>query len=536
MKKIMTIAVLLGIAGAAAAPYIIGSQIESVTQEQTDISDQQLKQAVKTSPYLKDASFTLESYEKGYASSVAKSLLKIETIVPTDGGEPLVIEVPITSEISHGPYLGESGFGLAKVISRPDIEKMELSEAIKADTFTILDVIDFSGNLDESVTVKPVTFDDDSGTVIEIEGMQVNVATTLANRLDFDGTIEIKGLKATNKDKGEHVFQLQPFGIDVESTGDSETASGDYKLKVGKIDVVGGEDFTASIQSIGANGTYKTVQGISMALGEHEMTLANLEFNSPASLPAPVTIPELKFKSLAEEGESNTVNFAANYHATFDDSLAAVIPLPVSVKTADIDVKINSLPISALEAYMELVQKLSDPNQVEVATSGIEEQLPEILSTIINQAASLVASVKVDTEDGNLNGDLDVAFTSDKKLTKDDVMGLMMSGEDPSVFLSLLAGKGSLYLDKGVTDKAEMTPMVQMMGAPFVKLEGDAFTSELLIKDGEILVNGEVMPLFGATESEMSAEPPPISLDDLSEEEKAELKALMEGMAAEAAE
>ncbi len=127
MKKIMMIVVLLGIAGVAAAPFVIGTKLESVTREQVELTNQRLKDSLATNPYFKNANLTLKSYEKGYASSVAQGLLQLETIIPTESGKPLTFEIPFISNIQHGPYLGDSGLGLAKIISRPDIEALVMS-------------------------------------------------------------------------------------------------------------------------------------------------------------------------------------------------------------------------------------------------------------------------------------------------------------------------------------------------------------------------------------------------------------------------
>jgi uncharacterized protein YdgA (DUF945 family) len=527
MKKIITIAVLLGIAGVAASPFLIGTQIESVTQEQAKLSNQYLAQSVKNNPYLSKGSFTLESYEKTYTSATAKSLLKLETIIPQKNGEPLVLEIPLTSEITHGPYLGDSGFGLAKVISRPDITAMELPEFIKADTFMVEDIISFTGQVNETFTMAAIKHDDGQGT-FELGGIKADVETSLDNRLSFTGDIAVADIKVSTAQSDES-FHLKPFNITMQGKGDSAATSGDYQFEALDIKGEGGKGFTLAIQKLSANGTYKASENTDLSLGKQEMLLTNVEINDPEMLPDPVILPEFKIATLLEEGSPQTLNLQANYSAVLSPELMAVFQSPVNVKSVDLGIGMTSLPVAALQAYMELAQNLSAPQQPEAGMAAMQEKLPGLIRMVINSAMAGSVTLLAETDEGKLDADLKVNFIADETFSDDDAMALMMSaGEDPAALLALLAGKGSLHLDKSVTDKAGITPMVEMMAAEFVTLEGEAFKSELLIQDGEILVNGQALPLFAGAEID-GDEPQPLSADDLSDEQKAELKALLEG-------
>ncbi len=531
MKKIITGVVLLGIAGAAASPFLIGSQIESVTQEQAELTNQQLQQSLNSNPYLTDGSFTVESYEKSYTKSTAKSLLRLETILPGDDGEPLVLEIPVTSEITHGPYLGDSGFGLAKVISRPDIAAMDVPEFIKADTFTVEDIISFSGQMNETVTVAPITYEDGAGT-FELGGIKADIETSLDNRLSFKGEIAVAEIKTSmTGESSDGSFHLKPFNIALQGKGDSATTSGDYQFESGVISGESDKGMTLAIEKLSAKGTYKSAENINLSLGEQEMVLTNVEINDPATFPDPVVVPEFKVKTLIDEGDQETLNIKANYSATLSPGLMTAFQSPVNVKTVEIDFGMTSLPTAALQAYMELMQGMSSPEQSEAGMAAMQEKLPELIRMVVTSAMASSIKVKAETDEGKLDADVAVNFIGDEAFSDDDALALMMSaGQDPTALLAYLAGKGSLHLDKSVTDKAGMTPMVQMMASDFVVLEGEAFKSELLIKDGEILVNGQALPMFA--EPEMGGAP--LSEDDLSEADKAALKALMESMEAEA--
>lgn len=531
MKKIMTAAVGLAIAGAAASPFLIGAQIESVAQEQAGLTNQRLADLVKTNPYLNAGSFTLESYDKTYTSATAKSLLKLEIILPGENGEPLVIEVPVISEIAHGPYLGDSGFGLAKVISRPDIAAMDLPEVIKADTFTVEDIISFGGQVNETFTMTPIVYDEGQGT-FELGGIKADIETSLDNRLSFKGDIAVADIKAGGADDAGF-FHLKPFNIALQGKGDSATTSGDYQFESGAISGESDKGMTLAIEQLSAKGTYKAAENINLSLGEQEMVLTNVEINDPATFPDPVSLPEFKIKTLVEEGDQETLNIKGSYSATLSPGLMAAFQSPVNIKTVAIDLGMTSLPTAALQAYLELMKNISSPEQAEASMAAMQEKLPELIRMVVTSALASSIQVRAETDEGKLDADFNVNFIADQAFSTDDATALMMSaGQDPAALLPFLAGKGSLHLDKSITDKADMTPMVQMMAGDFVKLEGEAFTSELLIKDGEILVNGQALPMLA--EPEMGGEP--LSADDLSEADKAALKAFMDSVeAAEAA-
>ena len=72
-----------------------------------------------------------------------------------------------------------------------------------------------------------------------------------------------------------------------------------------------------------------------------------------------------------------------------------------------------------------------------------------------------------------------------------------MGAPDPSRLLAILVGRGDVSLAKGITDKAGVTPMIQMMAADFVTLDGETFKSDVKITDGKLLINGNPLPMMG---------------------------------------
>lgn len=499
MKKTIAIAVVLLLIVFAAAPWLIGTQVESTTKQEMAKAEQYIQRVVNTTPYLTGGSVQLESYDRHYLNASAKTRLRFDTIVPTESGELWVIDIPLNSEITHGPYLGEGKFGLARVVSRPDITQMELSDAIKPDTFTVEDVIAFSGELNETVTMLPVKHTAENGATLEFAGIKAQLLTTIRNRMNFSGDIAIDAISVADPASN---FKLKPFKFEMEGSGDSATLAGEYKISSGKIEGAADSGFEFSIAEMNTAATYAPAKNTSLTLSDQKMALQDVQFSNPAALVDKVMIPELSFAAAVQQGGDEKLNFSANYGAVLDASSLAALQLPVDVKTASLDMKLAEVPAGLVERYLGLVGELAAMGETEPSDEqalALQEKMIGMLQEAINKAVAASVGVKLTNDDGRLETELDLSFSPQDELTQEEVLMLIgLAEEDPAALLEIVSGKGYLHLDKSVTDKAQLTPMVQMMGMGLVELQGDAFKSELLIKEGQLLVNGQPIPLFAA--------------------------------------
>ncbi len=502
MKKTIGAVVLITLAVSAASPFIIGSNIESTARQQVELTQQNLQTAVESVPYITHASFELESYEKSYLQATAKNRLRLETIIPTEEGEPLVLDIPLISQITHGPYLGEGVLGLAKVLSRLDIDQMALPKSITADTLTVEDTIDFTGQVKEVITVLPIKHGDETGTVLEFMGMQAQLATSTSNRLTFSGDIAVETLKVENAAASEY-FYLHPFKIDLQSTGEQATSTGEYQLRTTEIKGEAQNGLGFSLASLATSGTYEGghAKNSALLMGRQEMTVSDIQINNPAALPDAIKVPALKIMSALEQDGEEDISFLARYSAVLDPDSMAALQLPVAVNTAQFDMKVRAVPLSLLEDYMAMVGKLANTATSESLAdedvAAMQEQGVGLLQKAINNAMQTSLQVKLGNDEGALDTKLTLGFSPEGELNQDEVTDLIArAGIDPAMLLDVLSGEGYLHLDKPVTDSAQLTEMVEMMGAGFVRLDGDIFKSELLIENGQLLINGE--PLFGA--------------------------------------
>ena len=494
MKKILIAIVLLVVGVVAASPFLIGSQIEKSARQQVDLANQQLVTAVKSSPQFQDASIKIESYEKGYMNSQAKALLSVAVNMPGEA-EPKVYDVPFNSEITHGPYLGDAGFGAAKIVSHPDLSGLELPDAITNDTFTVENLVSFSGDMDQKATVSPIKYDAE-GTVFDFAGATITSNANLENRSTFTGQMDVQQLVVSTEEEPNQ-FVLKPFKMDLKGKGDDKTMQGDYEIKSGAIEATIGTDGNVVMQSMQMAGTYAQAKGADLMIGDANGVFKDIVFTNKEISPDPIKLPELAITSKMSQPEGTDLDITVKYAATLDSSLMALMQSPVDVKTADLEVTFKALPIEAIKKYQDLMGDLASEKDEQKMAEKMQSELFAITQLLTKNASATHLELHAKSDAGDLNADIDAGFKPGLDLSEQELM-MLMGAADPQKLLSVLVGRGSIDMNKGITDKAGLTPMIQIMAADFVTLDGDTFKSDVQISDGQLLVNGTALPLFAA--------------------------------------
>ena len=492
MKKIIIALVVLVIGAAAASPFLIGSQIEKSARQQIDLANQQLVTAIKSNPTLKDASIEIKSYEKGYLNSKAQAVLNVSLNLP---GEPetKVYEVPLNTEITHGPYLGDAGFGAAKMISHPDLSSLDLPDAINNDTFIIENLVSFSGDMDQKATVAPIKYDAE-GTLFDFAGATITSNANLENRSTFTGLMDVQQLVVSSEDEPNQ-FVLKPFKMDIKGKGDDKLMQGNYEAKSGVIEATIGDDSSIVMQSMQMAGSYAQAKGADMMIGDAEGVFKDIVFTNQALSPEPIKLPELKVSSVMSQPDGTDLDITVKYAAVLDSSLMAIMQSPVDVKTADLEVTFKSLPVEAIQKYQNLVQELSSEQDSEKVAQKMQGELFSIMQMLSKNATATHLELHAKSDAGDLNADIDAGFKPGLDMSEQE-LAMLMGAADPQQILSVLVGRGHIDLDKGITDKAGLTPMIQIMAADFVTLEGETFKSDIQITDGQLLVNGTPLPFL----------------------------------------
>jgi len=490
MKKILIALVLLVIAAIAAGPLLIGSQIEKITKQLVGKTNQQLSNFVASNPQVQSGSLTVDDYQKGYLNSQAKGVF---TVAMVGTGEPKTFAIPFNTDIKHGPYLGTAGFGLAKIISKPDLSSLDLPKAINADSIIIESVVDFSQGLTDTVTIAPIKYVSDDGNTVDFAGAVINSKSNVKNRSTFTADMSVKQLILSSTDES-NVLILKPFDVEMSGKGEAGQQSGTYEMDSGVIEASMGSGVSIVLQKMAASGSYKKAKGADFMLGDGGLTMTNLVVTNPESLSMPLKLPELTFNTRLEQALNEDLTMSIKYQGKLDPSMMELMRSPVNIKTAALDLEFKAIPLNVITEYQKLVtDMMGDPDKEKVA-KVMQAKMLELVQMLANNAASTHLNLVANSAEGDLIADIDTGFKPGVNFDAARMMQLIVS-PDPSTIMPLLVGRGNVSLSKGITDKAGLTPMIQIMAAEYVDLKDDKFVADLQITDGQLLINGTPLPL-----------------------------------------
>ena len=185
---------------------------------------------------------------------------------------------------------------------------------------------------------------------------------------------------------------------------------------------------------------------------------------------------------------------SVKYQGTLDPSITKLTNSPVDVKTAMLDWQFKAIPVKAVNEYQELANSLATETDPAKSAEAMQAKMLDLVQVLANNAASTHLNLKATAEEGDLVADIDTGFKPGVNFDSAQMMQLL-AAPSPSAILPLLVGRGNVTLSKGVTDKAGLTPMIQMIAAEFVTLKDDKFTADLQITGGQLLINGKPLPL-----------------------------------------
>lgn len=490
MKKIIIALVLLIVAVVAAGPFLIGSQIEKITKNLAEKSNNQLAKLVQSNPRFQSASVTLDRYEKGYLDANASGIV---TLVLAGIGESKEISIPYNTEITHGPYLSDAGFGLARIITRPDLTGFDLPQAINAETVVIESVVDFSQGLTETLTVSPIKHTAEDSTTIDFLGAKINSKSHVKNRLTFTADMNVEKLTISSDDQSK-TLTVKPFKMDIRGKGDASMQAGSYQADSGAIEASMGEEVSLVLQKMAISGNYQQAKGADFMLGDGALDLQDLVITNPNALLEPLKIPALKFETKLEQTQDEDLTMSVKYQGTLDPSMMKLMNSPVDVKTAEIDIQLKSIPLKVVTEYQKLSSDLSAETDPQKAAAAMQAKMFELVQMLAQNAASTHININANSAEGDLIADIDTGFKPGVDFDAARMMQIL-AAPNPSSIMPLLVGRGNVSLSKGITDKAGFTPMIQFMAAEFVTLKDDTFVSELQITDGQLLINGTPLPL-----------------------------------------
>lgn len=480
MKKLVTLVVILVlvIAGWAGATYYTGYQAEKT-------HSQLLAKYAKLGPL----SFKVEDYQRGFARSTARVVMemKVPKVEPGKKGEAPkqsveTVRLVFGETIEHGPLPGGAGLGLATIETRLVDVSPGHDEFVKLQTEVpalkgVLDVtrIDFDGTLHSATRIPKIHVEEKDGT-FDWKGWNSNV--TWSPRKKFlVGDFDLAGLQVAMKD-------------------------GSIKWD----GVKGQMDLTEALPLLYVGKTHATMGTLDMDFlnktnGQREQfTMKGMELNSTSAYEGAVVnmSQEMKFAGLDVEGQTYGPGELDIEMRNFDgrvmsDFQKQVYDLYGSAETMNPDELAGQLlPLygqlgaklleKSPEFNIRRFQLLTPKGNIEGSllvkydgSQGVHSNAPQAMIQAVDAKADLA-----------LNENLVKLLVADKLVTS--LKAARSQGQLPAT-----------YTDEKIEDLAQQQAGAQIESVLAQKLavrDGEMIRSNATFKGGELVVNGQNLPLF----------------------------------------
>jgi len=403
MKKIAFVVVLLILAGALAAPKLIGDKAHQAYLKR--IADYPLGKS--------GISFEQKSYEQSWFSSMAVTVLKI----PVGSPDLKDISVVLTSRIAHGPVLSTDegiAFGIAYVKSNitladlpPESQKLA-DQYLPAGTVTIASRIGFNQLLYDVMHVGSITFESDKASAV------------------FGG-LNIKGVSKL-----------------------------DYSLMKGKFDLPASHFAAGNIMVdiADASGSYDQHKYRSvMMLGKTDLNFPQIQIVAKQGA---VTLEDFSIASNAEE-QSGKLNLAANIGVR-----NIIAPVPVTAIQYDFELK--QVDSRAIELWGEIANDMK-AQPAYPATALNNPKLRQFLELLLQKDLEMNQLFTLDGMGGRLKIDWNTHFTGlpdgvriDDKTDKTQLikavdMHVSVNIDEKALMATQLASMVAPYVQKGMLVK-----------------------------------------------------------------------------------
>lgn len=480
MKKlvILIVVILLCIAGWAGATYVVGGKVESQYTSLLDEFGQ-----------LGPLTMILQSYERGFLSSTARTVLELTIPVPPRPGEQPETEAPsetlrlvFESDVKHGPLPAGSGPGLARIETR--------LVSVTPDNETIDRLLRDFPQLTETISVTDIGF---SGTMTD----RVRLPA-LETSIDHE--------------------QIKWGGLSV----DSSYSPGD-KTIVGSFAMPGleisGEKGGMTWQ--GLHGKLDLLEALPLLyLGTTDVEIGQMDLNFPNDKTGGQDLVQMKgFKISSVSGvKDKLVHFNQSMDFTgilLDGELYGPGRCVIDAKHLDGEV-LGSFQQQLRELYRNA--KTTNPDELFAQLLPLYTQM--LLQLLDKNPEINISRFTFATPKGNIDGRLLVRFDVNREGDTQNPLA-MLQALDASAELSMHESLAKLLIRQNLQNEliaakqagqipdsfseAELENLaVQQADAQLETLfaqqlvvrDGESIRSKATFRQGELVVNGQLLPLF----------------------------------------
>ena len=473
MKKLLIAAVLIVPAIWAGITWFTSSETEEVFEQMLTESNQNLTESF---PFVK---VEKQSFEKGFTSSTAKSIVSLNTEMLNDEGEEEPVELIMNHTIYHGPVMmTPDGLKTGTSYVRTTLDQKSLS----AETKELLKLL-FDGkepfvsgiqtgvgdSIDIDLEIAPMSFDAEKHTeltgeeadsddpeLISFAGMTGHI-TTNTGGTRLNGTMDIGAMEMKAKDEGKDILITMASSIvnmNINELYKGSILDGSVVMEIPEFSFSDGEKSSAIFH--GLRIVSKAEEENGKFGGFASFDIDKLLIKSPD---APVEFPESKVH----------LGFAVK---GFDrDAVIKLVDLGQEMRTSQFALLGND-----------------DPDQVgEVMLKSMGAYYAALGETI-KQGVGIDTDLELSNDTGKSAVNLDLNYAEAKQLYDlKTVRELIMA----------LQGQLKITIDKSMIAG---TPAEEAIGMPvamgFAVDKGDAYEAVADLGGGELKVNGEPMPVL----------------------------------------
>ena len=502
-KTWVAAAVALVVAGYGAGTWYSGDQ----TQKAFADAAAELRHAVG-----KEAVVT-ETYEKGFFSSQAKWVLEWTPSAPKaeaaehDGDEvepapaaaapatpPKPMRLVMNSDIRHGPVAGGK-LAAAVVESRFALEGLDEQAKqpfAKASMSTLTGVRHYSGSSDWRFAL-PAGEAADKGVTVRWADMAYDVSMA-SDQKTIRGEFKWPELVIAGLSKPAAEEEL-----DLELEEDDEEAASEAKAAVAA--ATPAEQMTIAVKGMGGSFNTVMIDGLwGVGPGKMQMQAASAQVINQKADGQPETVAEFKDITADTTMEADAKTLSISNHVK---SVGRIGPL--AFESLGYEEKIQRLDLDALRSFQQMLlegyrqgglAKALEPSEGQMAAL-MEKSAPQLVAALPAYQMKLKASYQGNAGEVAYGAEV-LKAPSAEQVAETGWMPALLKGSAlnasarlPKAWLANIAKASGQEMGP-----EEIDAMVEMAtGTGFARVEGDFLTSNLLVKDGKMNLNGVLKPL-----------------------------------------
>lgn len=425
-------------------------------------------------PFIRKATLTLTKYKKEQADSLFHL-----TVLDLDQNEKQV-DIPLISSISRGKseHEGDS-FGFAHIVTHPVVPRPgllamqdglpeKLKELIDG-RFRLEHFIGNDGSLRELYLVEPIIQQNDGKQTI-IGGGQVRVDTSVFDRSAYDLVVRIE--KMLFQDKG--TVELNPFTFDLHVDN-----KGKYTGKSSVLEVRVNEDGLFHVSEGTCSGQIKRLDGLDMDFGTGQARFDLVSFKDKEF---DFALENLECESGLYEAGDKLFDLKWALAARPKITSPAILPAGADIQQTGLQYELKKVSAEALNTFQTLM--LTDSLDKGSDTAGSEKLLREVQQS----GTEFVFSVFLNEAKGK--GEIKGRVMLNSAAKQASFEELRKAFTEWNQMEKWIDVDGELRVDKAVADVLNMTPLFQLQPQYFA-LEENIFSSSVVLKDGNLKVNGQ---------------------------------------------